>query len=228
MPSSPMSAPLPSFSRTASTTATSSTTALWLGVPWLVPDPSPSPWTVTTPGKQGAPWGWAPAEPRVPTLPGLLPTTGPLGAGSTSPSWAGRVPGGCLPTGHTAGRGAGRLSPCSRMLCGAGWAAFHLGPSSPPGSPSVPPSLTGDAYVSPWMCMTVSGGASDPFIPLGGGGHPPTWLGCWGNAWGSHSHVLSRYLVLPPAPAHLFPGGTDQHRGVGEHRPPAALEGLRG
>lgn len=167
-------------------------------------------------------------SPVCPRSLGCYPQRDPSVLGPPAHPGQGGCQGGCLPTGHTAGRGAGRLSPCSRMLCGAGWAAFHLGPSSPPGSPSVPPSLTGDAYVSPWMCMTVSGGASDPFIPLGGGGHPPTWLGCWGNAWGSHSHVLSRYLVLPPAPAHLFPGGTDQHRGVGEHRPPAALEGLRG
>lgn len=33
-------------------------------------------------------------EPHVPTFPGLLPTTGPLGAGSTSPSWAGKMQGG--------------------------------------------------------------------------------------------------------------------------------------
>ncbi|NXW25460.1 ZP3 protein, partial [Circaetus pectoralis] len=61
-----------------------STTAPWPGVPWLVPDPSPSPWTVTTPGKQGAPWGWGPAEPRVPTLPGLM---GSVSSGAIQPTW---------------------------------------------------------------------------------------------------------------------------------------------
>ncbi|NXE83752.1 ZP3 protein, partial [Cochlearius cochlearius] len=54
-----------------------SATAPWPGGRWLAPDPSPSPWSVTTPGKRGAPRGRALAEPHAPWVRAM---TGPLSA----------------------------------------------------------------------------------------------------------------------------------------------------